>query len=114
MHSPQAFAESLDRTVTPSKFSYDSDKQATRPKFGEFGTLKEIVRNLVAARGARGMTAGTIGFELGAQRKAVNAALYACEKDGTAWAIDDKTVGEKVRWQGEVAMGGPCDAKVYA
>lgn len=69
-----------------------------RPRKDDFDVLKRIVCQRLSQKGPNGMTAGALGYELGACRKAINAALYACEKEGRTWTVGEKAAGEKVRW----------------
>lgn len=69
-----------------------------RPRKDDFDVLKRIVCQRLSQKGPNGMTAGALGYELGACRKAINAALYACEKEGQTWTVGEKGAGEKVRW----------------
>eukprot|EP00933_Yihiella_yeosuensis_P033594 TRINITY_DN27261_c0_g1_i1.p1 TRINITY_DN27261_c0_g1~~TRINITY_DN27261_c0_g1_i1.p1 ORF type:complete len:471 (-),score=137.13 TRINITY_DN27261_c0_g1_i1:261-1673(-) len=80
-------------------FSYkESTKTGPRPRHGDFETMKRVVCQFLAKKGAEGATAGALGYELGACRKAVNAALYACEKEGVCWTVGEKAAGERLRW----------------
>lgn len=47
-----------------------------------FEDLKCLLHGIVAQAGQKGVTSGKIGFDVGADRKAITAALYACEKEG--------------------------------
>lgn len=99
----QAAAAGLQEA--PARFSYDDGKPKMKAKRGEFDTLKRVVLAHVSTKGQTGCTAGALGYELGACRKAINAALYACEKEGLAWTHGDKVNGEKVRWQANADAG---------
>lgn len=48
-----------------------------------FEDLKIVLHARVAAEGAKGVTSGKLGYDLGCDRKAITAALYGCQKDGT-------------------------------
>eukprot|EP00930_Biecheleria_cincta_P063489 TRINITY_DN49027_c0_g1_i1.p1 TRINITY_DN49027_c0_g1~~TRINITY_DN49027_c0_g1_i1.p1 ORF type:complete len:336 (-),score=88.27 TRINITY_DN49027_c0_g1_i1:56-1042(-) len=60
-----------------------------------FEELKCLLHGIVAEAGQRGVTSGKIGFDLGADRKAITAALYACEKDGK---VQNMSPGGAPRW----------------
>jgi len=94
-------AELVDSPVAP-RFLYDESKK--RPNAGKaskdsFETLKLIVRSHLS-QGGNGISGGALGYKLNASKKVVNAALYACEKDGTAWTLSDPQSGVKLRWGG--------------
>eukprot|EP00812_Abedinium_dasypus_P008870 NODE_259_length_1733_cov_169.679976.p1 GENE.NODE_259_length_1733_cov_169.679976~~NODE_259_length_1733_cov_169.679976.p1 ORF type:complete len:479 (+),score=148.60 NODE_259_length_1733_cov_169.679976:92-1528(+) len=100
-----AVAPARGRPVTvqiPARFAYDETKKKANPgprsSATDFEALKVLVRSALGGKGQGGGTAGALGYQLGAARKAVNAALYACEKEGTAWTLSDKESGAKLRW----------------
>eukprot|EP00929_Paragymnodinium_shiwhaense_P086661 TRINITY_DN47130_c0_g1_i1.p1 TRINITY_DN47130_c0_g1~~TRINITY_DN47130_c0_g1_i1.p1 ORF type:complete len:459 (+),score=110.21 TRINITY_DN47130_c0_g1_i1:126-1502(+) len=63
-----------------------------------FETMKQVVRAHLGKKGPSGATAGCLGYELNANRKVINAVLYACQQESTAWATNGFQSGEKVRW----------------
>lgn len=88
----------------PARFQYDSDKRENagpRSSRDAFETLKLLVRSHIGGNGA---TAGSLGYKLNATKKVINAALYACEKEGTAWTLSDPESGVKLRWAGVKAQ----------
>ncbi|CAE8600707.1 unnamed protein product [Polarella glacialis] len=93
------------------RFAYEAKESPNpggpRPRFGDFEVLRRLVCQTLARQA--GATAGALGHQLGACRKAINAALYACEKDGTAWTVGEKAAGERLRWQAspELAAEAP-------
>lgn len=82
------------------RYLYDASKKKSGPKASgsDFETMKSLVRSHFA--GNNSISAGALGFKLGANRKVVNAALYACEKEGTAWTVSEPGSGQKLRWSG--------------
>lgn len=95
-------SELVDAPVA-ERFLYDESKK--RPNAGpkasrdSFEVMKNLVRTHLG-QGSNGVTAGALGFKLKATKKVVNAALYACEKDGTAWTVSDPQSGTRLRWAG--------------
>lgn len=93
-------SELVDAPIS-DRFLYDADtkKRSAGPKSSResFETLKLLVRSHLGGNGA---TAGALGYKLNATKKVINAALYACEKEGTAWTMSDPESGTRLRWGG--------------
>lgn len=101
----------------PSRFAYEPKALRAgvpRPSFADFEALKQLVRSRLATMGEAGTTAGALGYQLGATRKAVNAALYACQREGTAWPLEAAAGVAKVRWAGIEPEAEPPLPAAYA
>jgi hypothetical protein len=87
----------------PDRYLYDDSKKKAGLKATnrDFETLKLLVRSHF--RNGSSVTAGQLGYKLGATKKVINGALYACEKEGTAWTVADRESGVKARWAGQPA-----------
>merc|ERR1712106_214752 len=59
--------------------------------------MKLVCCAAVAAKGDKGVTSGMMGYELGCDRKAITASLYACMKEGKVSNVGEE--GTKPRWQ---------------
>jgi len=92
------------------RFRYDAEKKRAigggKSSRAQFETLKLLIRSNLKPQG---VTAGYLGYNMDATKKVINAALYACEKDGTAWTVSDRESGTKLRWAGVVVE---CDEEL--
>eukprot|EP00931_Biecheleriopsis_adriatica_P041031 TRINITY_DN23498_c0_g1_i2.p1 TRINITY_DN23498_c0_g1~~TRINITY_DN23498_c0_g1_i2.p1 ORF type:complete len:267 (+),score=50.42 TRINITY_DN23498_c0_g1_i2:186-986(+) len=60
-----------------------------------FEQLKAVLHGLVASAGQKGVSSGKLGYDLGADRKAITAALYSCQSEGK---VMNTTEGGKPHW----------------
>lgn len=103
-----------DEIEVPARYLYDESKpRLPRPQTGDFERMKSLVQQKVASRGNAGATAGYVAYQLGANKKVVNACLYSLEKEGAARTLGPKAAGEKVRWTC-TPISGPVSGEVPA